>query len=518
MNADAAHAAARAAGWLEATSDGAVRLPSAAHRRAALAAADPALRARIATRALAHLPADDPRRADALVAAGRSEEAVAVLRRAAAAAARADGGPARAALLYERAAALAPDGLDAAERLALATGLGLLGRYDDAARALETARAVAADGGTRAACAEREAWLRARRGDTEGARLALERGLAEAADDAAAAELRARLGRLLVTSGRFRDALDTVAPLFDEGANVGDTARAVSGETAVLAYAYLGHPERAGESLLRLEGAGALADGRRAYLGALLAQLAGREADALRGYRGAYELASRDSDVHTVASVALNLAALLAEQGLYGEALAASERAVRELGRLGAAAELATALVNGANIFVQVGDLAAARRTLERARGLAAERKLPLVLAAAMFVDGDLALRSGQPKAAASIYPSGGDGVHGRRPVASRRERDVFGGGGGRGGRAGRRGPPRARRGGRAAAADRGRRRARPGAGAARARRRRRGAGPGRRRPARSSGAPRARRRTPPPGASPVGAGGPARPARRRRQ
>ena len=40
VNADAAHAAARAAGWLEATSDGAVRLPSAAHRRAALAAAD----------------------------------------------------------------------------------------------------------------------------------------------------------------------------------------------------------------------------------------------------------------------------------------------------------------------------------------------------------------------------------------------------------------------------------------------------------------------------------------------
>ena len=108
--------------------------------------------------------------------------------------------------------------------------------------------------------------------------------------------------------------------------------------------------------------------------------------------------------MHTVASVALNLAALLAEQGVYGEALAASERAVRELGRLGAAAELATALVNGANIFVQVGDLAAARRTLERARGLAAERKLPQVLAAATFVDGDLALRTGQPKAAASIY------------------------------------------------------------------------------------------------------------------
>ncbi len=402
-----ATAGARAAGWLESISDGGTRLPSAAHRRAALAASDPASRARVARRALAVLGGDDPRRVDALVAAGQSPEAVALLRRAAAQAARADGVPARAALFYERAAALEPDALDAPERLALATGLGLLGRYEDAARALETARAAAGDGATRAACAERDAWLRARRGDTEGARVALERGLAEGADDAAGAELRARLGRLLVTSGRFRDALDTVEPLFaDASGAVTASVRAVSGETAVLAYAYLGQAERARDALATLERAGGLGAGRGAYLGALLAQLAGREADALAGYRRAYESASRDGDVHTVASVALNLAALLAEQGVYGEALAASERAVRELGRLGAAAELATALVNGANIFVQVGDLAAARRALERARGLAVERKLTLALAAATFVEGDLGLRAGQPREAAALYRS----------------------------------------------------------------------------------------------------------------
>jgi transcriptional regulator with GAF, ATPase, and Fis domain/Tfp pilus assembly protein PilF len=182
--------------------------------------------------------------------------------------------------------------------------------------------------------------------------------------------------------------------------------QAVSLETAALAHAYLGEPERARDSLTALERSGAAGEGRRAYLAALIAQLAGREADALGAYRNAYDLASRDGDVHTVASVALNLGALLGEQGLFGEALAASERAVRELGRLGAAAELATALVNGANIFVQLGDLAAARRTLERARGLATERKLTLALAAATFVEGDLALRAGQPVAAAAIYRS----------------------------------------------------------------------------------------------------------------
>jgi serine/threonine-protein kinase PknK len=402
----AAAGVARAAGWLEIGADGGVRLPSAAHRRAALAASDAALRQRVAVRALARLAADDPRRADALAAAGQPGAAVAILRRAAAQAA-SDGAPARASLFYERAAALAPDALEVGERLTLVTGLGLLGRYEDAARALEAARDRAGDAAARAACVERDAWLRARRGDTDGARAALERGLADGGGPGTG-ELRARLARLLVTSGHFREALTIVAPLLggEAATAVNDAVRAVSLEAAVLAHAYLGEPERARETLSALAAVPALGEGRRAYLDALLAHLGGREADALRGYRGAYERASQDGDVHTVASVALNLGALLAEQGVYGEALAASERAVRELGRLGAAAELATALVNGANIFVQVGDPAAARRALERARGLAGERKLAFALAAATFVEGDLALRAGQAAAAAASYRS----------------------------------------------------------------------------------------------------------------
>ncbi len=64
-----------------------------------------------------------------------------------------------------------------------------------------------------AAGCEREAWLLARRGDLEGARRALERGLAASeAAGLAAAGLRARLGRLLVTAGRFAEALAIVEP------------------------------------------------------------------------------------------------------------------------------------------------------------------------------------------------------------------------------------------------------------------------------------------------------------------
>jgi hypothetical protein len=213
-----AQATARAAGWLALAPGGGARLPSAAHRRVALGRAAPPLLCRLATRALERLDDQDPMRPEALAAAGRSEEASALLRRTAATAT-GRGDPARAALLYERAAALVtPNPLDLRERLTLVTGLALLGRGDEAAGALAEARALAADAAARVACSEREAWLRTRSGDLAGARAALEAGLPDGAGDAVLeTELGARLGRLLVTTGRFREALAVVDPLLGRG-------------------------------------------------------------------------------------------------------------------------------------------------------------------------------------------------------------------------------------------------------------------------------------------------------------
>ena len=399
-----ARAAARSAGWIALGPAGEVRLPSAAHRRAALAAASGSEGKRLAARALRRLGSEDPKRPDALVTAGLPDEAAAALRRAAEADADAD--PARAALLYERASALSPQvpqGLR--ERLTCVTGLALLGRYEDAARAVAAAGAEASDGPARAACVEKDAWLRARRGDLEGARRVLEEGLAgSAAAGAAVLDLRARLGRLMVTMGRFREALAIVEPLFRQGVALAAPARALSIEAAVLANAYVGEHARARTHLDLLERMHVLGQGRRTYLAALVAQLAGQEEQALADYRRAYEASSREGDVHTVAAVALNLGGLLAQQGIYGEALAAGDRAVRELGRIGAAAELAAALVNAANLFVAVGDLPAARRALARARTLVSKGQVALALAPAMFVEGDLACRAAEPQAAAPLY------------------------------------------------------------------------------------------------------------------
>jgi transcriptional regulator with GAF, ATPase, and Fis domain len=175
-------------------------------------------------------------------------------------------------------------------------------------------------------------------------------------------------------------------------------------ETAVLAHAYQGELGRARAVLATLGESPGAPHARQAYLAALLDQLAGDGAASVAHYRRAYELAEAAGEVHTLATVALNLGGLLAEQGVYGEALAATERAIRELGRLGSTTELATALVNAANLLGELGDLPAARRALGRARDEAARRGVVHIEALAAFVDGDLARREGRAQAAVSGY------------------------------------------------------------------------------------------------------------------
>jgi hypothetical protein len=264
-------------GWLRVAADGAASLPSAAHRRVVLAAGgDPAL-APVAERALRAGTLPAARAADALALAGRRSEAAEALRVSAGQTADAD--PGAAADLLGRALALAPLELSFGERVVQATGLGALGRYDEAAAALRAAGARAAAPAEIAELAEREAWLLARRGDLAGARATLERGLAAAP---AARALRARLGRLLVTAGRHAEALATVDSLLEEGAPR-DAAGVLAGEAALLAHAYRGELDAANRRLETLRGA--LGETRGAYLAGLLAQLRGDARAARDAYR-----------------------------------------------------------------------------------------------------------------------------------------------------------------------------------------------------------------------------------------
>jgi transcriptional regulator with GAF, ATPase, and Fis domain/tRNA A-37 threonylcarbamoyl transferase component Bud32/tetratricopeptide (TPR) repeat protein len=407
-----AAAAARAAGWIveSPTGDGAstLRLASGAHRQIVMARldVDPELRGTV-ERAERRLPADGVQRAEALAALGRAGEAAVIFRRAAELAEAApDLG--RAAAYLQRAEALAPDQIPFASLMTLVSGLATLGRYDEAHAAIERAAARAACAPERIQLAERTAWLRARQGDLAGARAALEAALVRdgAEGEPALGELRTRLGRLLVTMGRFDQALAVVGPALARGG----TALAI--ETALLARAYSGDLAGARVLLVSLQDpaaeprrSGRLEPARLFYLTGLVDQLDGKPTAAVASYKQAFARAGEIGDLHTLAAVALNLGALQSDAGAYGDALVATERATRELGRMGATAELGTALFNAANLFTQIGELGAARRALARAREEGARRgSVDLVEGFVTFVEADLERRAGEPARAARLY------------------------------------------------------------------------------------------------------------------
>ncbi len=390
----------RAAGWLASAE---LAPPSESHRRIALAALGDSDVAAVAERASRLLPDGDPRRAAALAAVGRVDDAVTALDTLARSALE-RGDVMAAAASFDEIARLAPERLAARDHAVRASALGALGRYAEAKATLDLAEASAHTDAERLLVVERRAWLLTRTGALREAASLLERTLTRAAAGAGAPTrpLAARLGRLLVTMGRFGDALTCLAPLLGSGGAEAPMADAI--EAAVLAHAYQGQVLPARALLDDDQALRSLPPGRRAYLEGLVGQLAG-DADAARAcYRRAYEASSGAGEVHTVAAVALNLGGLLADEGLYGEALAATERAVRTLGQLGSTAELGAALVNAANLFVQLGDLPAARRALDRARSESLQRATSVVAALAAFVEGDLARREGRAEAAASAY------------------------------------------------------------------------------------------------------------------
>ncbi|HXI56029.1 MAG TPA: GAF domain-containing protein, partial [Polyangia bacterium] len=410
----------RRAGWLSDSAEEGDRgfsLPSVVHLRVVQEALGDGDLRDIAAAAVARLPPGDVRRAPALLAVGDRQGAGEAYRAAARALAH-SGELGRAAEWLGLAALHAPSRLTVDDWLTLTTGLGALGRYAEAEVALDRGFASAVTVEDRLRVGERRAWFQGRQGQTAQAIATLQALLAVAATGPDTGRspitdhLRGRLGRLLVSAGRFDEAIALQTPVFDGTSASGVNAPAM--EAAILARAYVG---QLGEART-LHQAWVAACGRAApdgdvdrpspgrllYLGALLDQLDDRLPEAAAGYAQARILSVERHDVHTEAAVALNLAAVLAEQGQYAGALAASERAIRLLGRLGATAELGTALLNAANLFVLIGELGSARRAIARAVDEVLARGGQAMLGYTRFVEGDLQRRDGEPAAALSLY------------------------------------------------------------------------------------------------------------------
>ncbi|MES1204728.1 MAG: sigma 54-interacting transcriptional regulator [Pseudomonadota bacterium] len=407
--------AARAAGWIGEGHP--LRLPSPAHESALRRALADADLEDVVREAVVSLPAGDGRRGHCLEALGDVTGAVAAFHAASGTAGGNTFHATRAMAWLEEAARLAPASLSVDQTLALATALALAGRGETALALLETdateeaERGVAAQGiaaADRLRLIERRAWLRARAGDLPGARRILERAIADAPQDTPPAALvlpRARLARVLVSMGRFTDAVAA------GGALVADPgAGALALESMVLAHAYAGDQDTARRLLSAPSGA-RLAPARATYLAALIDHLGGDLTAALDHYRQALLAAEGAGDIHTLAAIALNLGALAAEAGRYDEALAMHDRAIRELGRLGATSELSTALFNAGMLLTELGDTIGARGMLARLQREAtghgagpppdAAHQVAFHLA---FLEGELALREGNEKLALDLF------------------------------------------------------------------------------------------------------------------
>ena len=123
-------------------------------------------------------------------------------------------------------------------------------------------------------------------------------------------------------------------------------------------------------------------------------RLAGQLTPAAQSYREAARLCDELHDIHGQTAAVFNLGCVLAETGQFGEALDAFRRAVLpQSWPLGIVTDLALALYNTGLLFLQLGDLEAARRTARRLRNEANAAKAEAFFAFASSLDADIARR-----------------------------------------------------------------------------------------------------------------------------
>ncbi len=390
---------------------GAARLPSAAHaeawerltrgravnerahrRAAAELEATPASELRDARLARHLLALAEPRGVELALAAGRALAA----RHA----------PLAALPLLEQALPHAAGASDQALRETLAELCVQAGRYDRAIELLDSP-----------ACSQAGRLLRAqalqRRGDYAEAEQLL-RALGPSLAPAERFRALALLGRLLLGQGRTREAREATAPaLVGLGAGESGPILEVAGlaailEVAGLAALYAGELEEADRIFAR--GEQALASGppsqlaRFVSLRGMVATSAGRPVEASALYRRALALVEAGGDAHGRATYRANLASTLLELGELGEALERLSEAVSDLERLARTGELAGALCNLANLYLLLGDTAAAGRQLGRARALAERLGSRKVLAFVEQLEGDRARVAREPLRALERY------------------------------------------------------------------------------------------------------------------
>ena len=218
--------------------------------------------------------------------------------------------------------------------------LGMQGQYVEARKRILSLQ----DPPSGLAVARLSAWIERRAGDLEQACSTLER--VAHGDDARL--VAGDLARMRVSQGRYEDALLWVR----FAADTDPSAK----EAEILALAYLGRSEDAARVAESVQTTGTLEKGKVLALRGLVAQLAGANDSAAQTYGAAVEAYQASGDPHGAATATLNLALTLADGGDLASALPSFDRAIVELGRLGALRDKHQAVFNAGLLFARLGD------------------------------------------------------------------------------------------------------------------------------------------------------------------
>jgi transcriptional regulator with GAF, ATPase, and Fis domain/tetratricopeptide (TPR) repeat protein len=390
---------ARAAGWLL---PDLLALPSPLHAEAiwrAVAREEP-LRSLARAGAAALLPAD-PRLAEVEFALGERQQAAANFW-AGMRTAQARSAWGKVAQLGARALEASPESGSCEDRLALADALGVLGRYPQAVTILDGCAGIT-DSSLAMRLVERKAWVLGRQGKTNDAMRLVEAELAQLSPTSDVAHLlRGRLARLLVSSGRFTEAFRAAEPALQ----IPSAATLSAREAAVLALAYGGNlpaARRLVDALLR-QVTDPLGSARIASLDGLVHQLGGRPLLAAKAYRLATDGYQHACDPHGAAAATFNLGCVLAEVGNHAAAIDTLERAIRDLGRLRAMTDHALAVFNVGQLFLALGDLEAAGRSVARLSEDASESGVEAFRGYTFLLGAELARKRHAQREAAASY------------------------------------------------------------------------------------------------------------------
>jgi len=386
-----------------------VALPSKRHSEAVCEALPAARNKALRRSAIAYLNAsgntDPVALADHRIVTGPAAEAVRACDEAATLlAAR---GQARRALPYAQHAARVATGASAADaKIRVAEIATALGDYDEAiAAATEAARSRTKPRKRRAQRVLARAHQK--RGDLELASEILAALLQTADGDSG--ELRGSYSRLLISRGRYEDAIAAAGVIDEDDHSTLSTGDALRVESVGLAQLYLGDITTADRLFAHFEQRAQLSAersvlGRALGLRGMVAQMTGRIAAAARLYERAEEQATTASDIHAAAVYALNRATAQSAQGRHGDAIAALARAEQSLRRLGNVAELAAVRFNRGLALLALGELPAARRAAHQAFTLAETEDAPQMQIYARLLEGDIDVREGDLAGAEAKY------------------------------------------------------------------------------------------------------------------